>query len=274
MWRLSPYRDLLKIGKSRRGAIYLDIGSCGKNRHLSIFLKILTYFFITIVGNDARKLVADGFPLDQIVTSDLRQGDFFAIWVIDWGKTSLLTSFVLPEFSGIGHNLFRTSQETYPIAFVPGDVFDPKHLEVVPPLASAHAASTGSPEDPTPDLCNLISLNPLHGRVFAIHASSFFHLFSEEKQLYVARALAGLLSPEPGSVIFGMHVGSAEKGFIVSPMPGELCMFCHSSESWTELWDGVIFEKGLVNVQAELVQMGKEEQSTMFTVLVWTVTRL
>ena len=46
---------------------------------------------MTIVGNDARKLVADGFPLDQIVTSDLRQGELFAIWVIDRGKTSLLT---------------------------------------------------------------------------------------------------------------------------------------------------------------------------------------
>jgi len=29
----------------------------------------------------------------------------------------------------------------------------------------------------------------------------------------VARALAGLLSPEPGSVIFGMQVGLPEKGF-------------------------------------------------------------
>jgi hypothetical protein len=33
-----------------------------------------------IVGNDARKLVADGYPLEQVVTSDLRQGGwpFFA----------------------------------------------------------------------------------------------------------------------------------------------------------------------------------------------------
>ena len=44
MWRLSPYQDLLKIGKSRGGAIFLDIGSCGKNHHLSISLKIVTYF--------------------------------------------------------------------------------------------------------------------------------------------------------------------------------------------------------------------------------------
>jgi len=193
-------------------------------------------------------------------------------------KLHCLLGFVLAEFADIGHNLFRTTQETYPIAFIPGDVFDLKHLDVVPPLASAHGASTSSSEDPAPDLCNLTSLNPLHGRVFAIHASSFFHLFGEEKQLYVARTLAGLLSPEPGSVIFGMQVGSPDKGLIPSPIPGELYMFCHSPESWTELWDGLVFEKGVVKVQADLVQMGREEpdvpQTSMFRVLVWTVTRL
>ena len=30
MWHLSPYQDLLKRGKSYKGAIFLDIGSCGE----------------------------------------------------------------------------------------------------------------------------------------------------------------------------------------------------------------------------------------------------
>jgi hypothetical protein len=30
-----------------------------------------------IVGTDARKLIADGYPLEQVVTSDLRQGVLF-----------------------------------------------------------------------------------------------------------------------------------------------------------------------------------------------------
>jgi hypothetical protein len=184
---------------------------------------------------------------------------------------------LLAEFADIGHKLFKTTQETYPIAFVPGDVFDPKHLDIVPPLASAHAPTTGAhpPEGPAPDLRSLTSLNPLHGRVFAIHASSFFHLFSEEKQLHVARALAGLLSPEPGSTIFGLHIGSPDKGFIPSPTNGERLMFCHSPESWVQLWDGLVFEKGVVNVFANLVQMPKPDApNTMFTVLVWSVKRL
>jgi hypothetical protein len=204
----------------------------------------------------------------------------------------------LAEFADLAHKLFRTTQETYPIAFVPGDVFDPKHLEVVPPAAvvsesesaAAHGpkSATGGPGDPpspvsvpAPDLLrSLTSLNPLRGRVFAIHASSFFHMFGEEKQLHVARALAGLLSPEPGSVIFGMQVGLPEKGFDPSVVHRDHRMWCHSPESWTQLWDGLVFENGVVNVQTTLVYMGKKyleldaPQNTTFTVLVWSVTRL
>ena len=116
--------------------------------------------------------------------------------------------------------------------------------------------------------------------MFAIHASSFFHLFAEEKQLHVARALAGLLSPEPGSVIFGLQVGLSEMGFHPSVVYNDHRMWCHSPESWTQLWDGTLFEKGVVNVQTELIYLGKKypgmdaPQNTAFTVLVWSVTRL
>ncbi|KAF8485439.1 hypothetical protein F5888DRAFT_1811653 [Russula emetica] len=235
----SSYQNLLEIGKSRKGAIFLDIGSC--------------------MGTDARKLIADGYPLEQVVTSDLRQ-----------------------EFANLGHKLFKTTQETYPIAFVPGDVFDPNHLEIAPPTASSAQASTGAGDPPSgsaPDLRSLTSLNSLHGRVIAMHASSFFHVFGEEKQLHLARALAGLLSPEPGSIIFGLHRGAPEKGFQPSLRRKDHRLWCHSPESWTELWDGVVFEKGVVKVQTKLVHMDWENlqpdapQNTTFT-LVWSVTRL
>jgi len=89
----------------------------------------------------------------------------------------------------------------------------------------------------------------------------------------VARALAGLLSPEPGSVIFGLHVGKTEKGFIPSPMLQSRLSFCHSPESWAQLWDGLVFDKGVVDVQAKLVPM-KEPNDTTLMGLVWSVTRL
>jgi hypothetical protein len=109
--------------------------------------------------------------------------------------------------------------------------------------------------------------------VSAIHASFFFHLFREEGQLHVARALAGLLSPEPGSVIFGLHAGKTEKGFVPSSTNQDHFMFCHSPESWVQLWDGLVFEKGVVNVQAKLVPM-KEPNAKIVTGLAWSVTRL
>ena len=193
---------------------------------------------------------------------------------------------LLVEYANLGHKLFKTTPETYPIAFVPGDVFDPNHLEVTPPIASAPSqASSGTGDPPSvsaPDLRSLTSLNPLHGRVDAIRAAALFHLFGEEKQLHLARALAGLLSPEPESMIFGGHIGVAEKkGFEPSVTHGDHDrMWCHSPESWTELWDGLVFEKGMVKVQTELIYVERKilepdaPQNSMFTSLVWSVTRL
>ena len=73
----------------------------------------------------------------------------------------------------------------------PVDVFNPIHLNLVPPVVSARTP-TGPPEkDPIPDLRNLTSHNPLHGWLSAIHAFSLFLFFGEEKLL--ARALTGPL---------------------------------------------------------------------------------
>lgn len=136
--------------------------------------------------------------------------------------------------------------------------------------------------EPQPDLATLTSLNPLHGRVSAIHASSFFHLFDEEKQAHLAYALGWLLSPLPGSMIIGSHSGAPEKGLRTDKVEGDdgvecgsLTMFCHSPESWTELWDGQVFKKGTVKVEAKLVEhaaLGRGKVA--FYVLQWCVTRL
>jgi len=230
--RLFIYQDLLKIGQQRDRSVFLDIGSC--------------------FGNDAHKVVADGYPLENVVTSDLHQ-----------------------EFADLGHKLFRTAPESYPMAFVPGDAFDPEHLQVMSPFMAANA-----PTGPAPDLRSLTSLNPLHGRVSAMHASLLFHLFNEEKQLHLARALAGLLSPEPGSMIFGLHIGLAERGFMTYTPGGSRPRFCHSPESWAQMWDGLVFEKDMVKVWAKLLHVerkdfeGDEVSSHPLPLLLWSVTRL
>ena len=146
----------------------------------------------------------------------------------------------------MGHKLFNTTPETFPVPFIQADAFDDKYL-VMSPIPNS------PPTDPLPPLNELKSLTPLIGRLSAIHTSSFFHLFSEEKQFELAQKIAGLLSPAPGSTIFGMHAGLAEKGFSKEGnrrTGGPL--FCHSPDSWKELWDGVIFKQGTVKVEATL----------------------
>lgn len=52
--KFPAYTQLLKLGKDRPGALYLELACC--------------------VGNDLRKAIADGFPLSQAIASDLHPG--------------------------------------------------------------------------------------------------------------------------------------------------------------------------------------------------------
>lgn len=54
--RFPAYQDLLKLGKERPGALFLDLGCC--------------------LGHDVRKAVADGFPITQAIGSDLHPGKY------------------------------------------------------------------------------------------------------------------------------------------------------------------------------------------------------
>ena len=176
------------------------------------------------------------------------------------------------DFWDLGHKLFKTTPDTFPVTFVPGNVFDPEHLSIVPPF------TVNSPPATTmPDLRTLTALNPLHGHVSAIFAASFFHLFPEDAQVRLARALAGLLSPEPGSMIFGKQLGHLESGYVEDPfIPGRL--FCHNPRSWSELWDGEVFPKDTVKVSAFVMEIPKdrmpETDSSSLRLLIWSVTRL
>ncbi|KAJ7076680.1 hypothetical protein B0H15DRAFT_790325 [Mycena belliarum] len=192
-------------------------------------------------GNDVRKISSDGFPAQNIIATDLRQ-----------------------EFWELGHELFRSTHASFPATFIAGDAFDPDFLSPQAPLAEM------------PDLHTLKSLNPLHGRLSAIHCASFFHLFSEAQQLDLAKKLAGLLSPHAGSTIFGNHGAYPEKK-IIEPDSEGWEMFCHSPESWREMWDGPggVFERGSVEVQTDLRNMGPVfDDGVDFYMMFWSVKRL
>ncbi|KAJ8518181.1 hypothetical protein ONZ45_g4716 [Pleurotus djamor] len=227
--RLPDYQRVLKISQERPDAILLDIGCC--------------------FGNDLRKAVADGWPVENAIASDLYQ-----------------------EFWDAGHQLFRTTPETFPAKFIQGDIFNVSHIAPRDPFYAP-------PTTPRPSLPSLTSLIPLQGHISAIHASAFIHLFNEEQQLQICKLLATLLSPEPGSVIFGCHGGLPKKGLRQQIFKNiDYRMFCHDPESFKELWETQVFEKGTVKVETQLVERVRTDTEvnvgTMFYVLVWTVTRL
>ncbi|KAG6373879.1 hypothetical protein JVT61DRAFT_6032 [Boletus reticuloceps] len=138
--------DNLRLGMSTLPE-YVHILNLGQEQLDGILLDMGCCF-----GVDSRKAVADDFPLKNVVTTDLRE-----------------------EFFDMGHALFNTTPATYPINFVPGDVFSPNMLQVVPPFDKPPATEK-------PQLSTLTSLSPLAGRCAVIYAANFFHLFSEEKK--------------------------------------------------------------------------------------------
>ena len=123
------------------------------------------------------------------------------------------------------------------------------------------------------------SLTELRGHISAIYASSFFHLFDEEKQFELGKRLAGLLDPRPGSTIFGSHTAAPVKGKYSDPF---MAIFRHSPESWTQMWEEQIFEKGQVKVNTVLKELSVNADGKMLPAggetsvywLSWSVERL
>ena len=190
-----------------------------------------------------------------------------------------------------GHELFKSTPESFPAAFVAGDIFDPAFIE--PWEAEAHIAGNYPPTTLTISLKALSSLTPLQGKISAIFAGAFFHLFNEEKQLQVAQRLASLLSPEKGSVIFGQHGAMPIKGLrvqapVLKDVAHKVQMFCHSPDSWKQMWledvfggaDGKGSER--IEVDADLIEVERkdlkdgsdETDDRRFWLLNWCVTRL
>ena len=173
----------------------------------------------------------------------------------------------------MGHRLFNTTPQTFPVPFLNGDIFDSAFLEITEPVY------TQPPSTPCPTLSKIATLTELRGRVSVVSICAVFHLFdTESAHAYLARAIAGLLSPEPGSMIIGFHRGWPEKGTRMETFAGEeYKMFYHSPESWSALWDGEIFRKGTVKVDARLVpgdRQSVEGSKEEFWIMQWTVTRV
>jgi len=217
---------------------YKQLLQLGFTRQNALFLDLGCCF-----GSDIRKAIEDGFPAQNIVASDLQ-----------------------PEFWQFGHDLFKSNASTLPVTFIPGDVFDTSLISMQPPATSPHHVVDVS-------LRSLLeldstSLNPLRGYLSAIHTSAFFHLFSKDKQIIVARKLASLLSVLPGSIIFGCQTGSQ--------IPHEAMKrgepyYDHSPESWKRMWTEELFENSNATIFQVEAWLGNGRDDDL---LLWTVTRL
>ncbi|KAJ6471691.1 hypothetical protein DFH09DRAFT_954321, partial [Mycena vulgaris] len=138
--------------------------------------------------------------------------------------------------------------ETFPVAFLAGDVLDGGFLAPAVPQPT----STSAP--PSPPLTTITSLTALTGHVSILHISYVFHQFDDQQQIDLARAIAGLLSPLPGSMMLGSQVGKKIMGYLPGPAryPGDQGqVFAPLPESWTAMWED-IFPKGTVRVEATL----------------------
>lgn len=226
----------------------------GKEREGAIFLELPC-----CVGGDSRAAILDGYPKDNVLASDL-----------------------FSDYWKIGHKLFKTTPEAHPVPFLQGDIFDPSFLrQDVPPLSSPSEIV-----DKPPPLKSLTSLTPLQHHVSVIYTAAFFHLFEEDKQRQLAFLFASLLSPLPGSIIFGSHTGASDsdddklgKGRLT--FRGEKA-FAHSPTTWEELWTGKDgpFKPDQVSIKVEVVERDRRfGHNQPFQAIktyhhVWSITRI
>ncbi|KAG9315671.1 hypothetical protein JVU11DRAFT_3317 [Chiua virens] len=234
-----------------RSPSYQQFLKLGREREGAILLDIGCCF-----GNDSRKAALDGWPSKQILATDVKR----ALW-------------------DFGYMLFCDTPESFPATFIAGDALS---LDFLSPFKSGENPSVVN-------LADVRTLKDVQGKISAIWAASFFHLFPEQGQRQVAHALGALLSPEPGSMIFGYHIS----------LPGTGChdggisqshtnMFCHNPESWEELWtgssttpstgvgpllDGPVFPRGSVKLETTLVPVETQPAQGLWR-LIWSITRV
>ncbi|KAF7304209.1 hypothetical protein MIND_00653100 [Mycena indigotica] len=201
------------------------------SRAIKLLLEQPTALFLDVgcfFGTDARKVVADGVPAHNVIACDLRQ-----------------------EFWELGHALFKSTRASFPATFLAGDILNSKFL------ASATSA-------PTPlTLASLRSLTELQGHVSVLHISFVFHLFSALDQLAVISALANLLSPLPGTIIFGAMIATRTAGLETffrdeaERASGDgLELYIHSPDSWSEILEG-LFPQGSVRIETHFRGQGE-----------------
>ncbi|KAJ5201844.1 uncharacterized protein N7498_006507 [Penicillium cinerascens] len=127
---------------------------------------------------------------------------------------NLYSSDIRQDFYDIGYDLFA-DRSTLKSQFFQADIFD--------------------------DNSSLVQ--NLTGKVNIVNAASFFHLFSWDQQIVVAKRVISLLAAQPGSLVIGRQVGNADPAD-----PGDKAnaptIYRHNPTTWKQLWEQVGQETG------------------------------
>ena len=111
----------------------------------------------------------------------------------------------------------------------------------------------------------------LRGAFRCISTFLFFHLFDEEDQLKLAETCGELLSKTSGSMILGAHRMSTITGRVHDTSIGSI--FCHSPDSWNELWREKVFPPGLgTEVRVDIDSDLQDPAHEIDGLICWTVT--
>ena len=78
----------------------------------------------------------------------------------------------------------------------------------------------------------------LEGKIDIVNASSFFHLFSLQDSITVAKRLVSFLKPVKGSLVIGRQVGSIVKAGQKEKEDEDL-PYRQNGDSWRKMWDDV-----------------------------------
>ncbi|MDI1493410.1 MAG: hypothetical protein OHK93_005199 [Ramalina farinacea] len=88
-------------------------------------------------------------------------------------------------------------------------------------------------------------LTDIRGSMDVVHASSFFHLFGLPKQRQVARTIAKVVRPQPGSLVLGLQIAAAGEAETIPVFSEGEPTYCHSLVTMQALWDDTVQEAGL-----------------------------
>ena len=72
--RLPFYKRIMQLAKERKDAILIDVGCCCAISYF-FFTSLKCSIFNHIVGHELRKIVADGWPAENVVGFELVKGE-------------------------------------------------------------------------------------------------------------------------------------------------------------------------------------------------------